>query len=49
MMVVGQHLGETHLMHGVHGNTINEAVRLISTAGVKIQSLGLLRSENQHF
>jgi hypothetical protein len=39
MMVVGQHLSETHLMHSVHGNTIHEAVRLISAAGVKIQSL----------
>ena len=39
MMVVGQHLGKTHLTHRVHGNTIHQAVRFVGTAGVKIQSL----------
>ena len=39
MMVVGQHLSETHLTHRVHGNTIYEALRLVGAAGVKIQSL----------
>src|SRR5215467_5044272 len=39
MMVVGQHLSETHLAHRVHGNIIYEAVRLVGAAGVKIQSL----------
>jgi hypothetical protein len=38
MMVIGQHLGETHLPHGVHGDTIHQTVRLISTAGVDLQA-----------
>jgi len=38
MMIVGQHLSEAHLTHRVHGDTIHQAVRLIGTAGVEIQS-----------
>jgi hypothetical protein len=35
MMIVGQHLGEAHLTHHVHGNTIHEAACFITTAGAK--------------
>ena len=38
MMVIRQHLSEAHLPHGVHGDTIHQAVRLIGTAGIDIQS-----------
>ena len=37
MLVVAQYASQTFAPHGLHGNTVGEAVALVGTAGVKIE------------